>query len=88
MFPVRCSLEDPDTCQDYLSTPWCCPHCAANFYLTGLGRLRHQVQCQSGRPDQLQGEPRSAATQLRVCSFGLLARRYQFVSNFRHRFRL
>ncbi len=41
------SLEDPDTNQDYLSTPWSCPHCQSNFYLTGLGRLRHQVQCQN-----------------------------------------
>jgi hypothetical protein len=40
------SLEEPDFTQDYLSTPWACPICELNFYLTGLGRLRHQVQCQ------------------------------------------
>ena len=40
------SLEEPDVNQDYLSTPWACPVCLLNFYLTGLGRLRHQVQCQ------------------------------------------
>lgn len=48
MIKISCfsSLEEPDFTQDYLSTPWACPICELNFYLTGLGRLRHQVQCQ------------------------------------------
>lgn len=46
IFILLFSLEEPDFSQDYLSTPWACPVCQLNFYLTGLGRLRHQVECQ------------------------------------------
>lgn len=48
-----CSLEELVVNQDYLSMLWECQHCNLNFYLTALGRLRHQVQCQKEKQESL-----------------------------------
>lgn len=61
-FLVYGCLEEPDFTQDYLSTPWACPICELNFYLTGLGRLRHQVQCQKTKELMEEGQGEQAET--------------------------